>query len=381
MRSALLERDFGKSRSPPTLTLAADSVAFFVYLFACALQAIGLTEGMNPHMLAFGIYGLTLASGIAQTPAPAAPPAPIDYAARVQSVANLKEHIAQREARFEELKKDLLGLDTRVETQIDSIVKKLATLRDSQDSKTKVSNIKGDVIKALVRTVWIYRQKRVEVFEQMRKNSTVPKEELEKTLKTFDDRIGKRVGQVMELAKSFPGHEDVKKYESYSSSYYNGWSEENVRISDEWKQNRRDNTSGRVARREVLQQLDKALDTNQSRRASIADALANRKLSDKEKALQQEELGRLDATIDKLRTDRRELALPDGTGATREIGADEAHDGEKMLDDARRDLARDFSDIMRKFTELSAERTRIFDMKANLAAREEWLKNNPPPAK
>ena len=97
--------------------------------------------------------------------------------------------------------------------------------------------------------------------------------------------------------------------------------------------------------------------------------------------MQQEELGRIDATLDKLREDRRELVLPDGGGATREIGAGEAHDAEQLLDDERADLARDFGDIMRKYTELDAERTRIFDLKANLAAREQWLKDNPPPAK
>jgi len=62
----------------------------------------------------------------------------------------------------------------------------------------------------------------VDVFEQMRKDTNVPKEELEKTLKTFDERIGKRLTQVMELAKSFPGFKDTNKYESYGSSYSNG---------------------------------------------------------------------------------------------------------------------------------------------------------------
>jgi len=305
----------------------------------------------------------------------------MDYAARVKSVENLKQHIAQRESRFEMLKQDVLAMDARVEKQIDDIVKTLASLKDSEDSKTRVANIKDDVIEGLIRTVWIYRQKRVDVFETMRKDSNVPQEELAKTLKTFDERIDKRVTQVMELAKSFPGHQDVNKYESYGSSYSNGWYQENLRVSEEWKQNRRDNTSGKVARRELLQELDKALARNQTRRAAIADGLDKRKLSDKERTLQYAELGRIDATLDKLKANRRELVLPDGGGAVREIGGDEAHDAELMLDDARKDLARDFSDIMRKYSDLSTERTRIFDLKANLTAREEWLKQNPPPAK
>lgn len=333
---------------------------------------------MHKHAMAVGIWSLSLITGMAQTPDPA--PAPLDYAARVQSVANLKQHIVQRESRFELLKQDLLALDARVEKQIDDIVKNLASLKDSNDSRTKVAKIKGDVIDALIRTIWIYRQKRVDVFEVMRKDSNVPQEELAKTLKTFDERIGKRVAQVMELAKSFPGHQDVNKYESSSNSYYNGYYQEDTRINEDWKQNRRDNTSGRVARREVLQELDKALAKNQSRQASITDVLANRNLSAAERSLQQEELGRIDATLDNLKTQRRALALPSG-GATREIGADEAHDAGLLLDDARSDLARDFSDIMRKYADLNTERTRIYDLKANLTEREEWLQKNPPPAK
>ena len=330
---------------------------------------------MKNKLSTISIMTLSLVTAFAQTT-----PAPIDYEARVQSVVTLKEHIAEREERFAILKKDLLDLDSRLEKQIDSIVKKLASLTDSNDSRTKVANMKDDVIDGLVRSIWIYRQKRVTVFERMRNENVVPKEELEKTLKTFDDHINKRVSQVMELAKSFPGHQDIDKYESYGGSYYDGYYNEDTRISEDWKQNRRDNTSGRQVRKEVLTALDKALETNQSRRASILEALKNRKLTDKEKTLQQEEMGRIDAAIDNLRTQRRELVVPEG-GAGKEIGGDEAHDVKQMLEDARADLARDFSEIMRKYSDLETERTRIYGLKNNLQAREEWLKNNPPPSK
>jgi len=330
---------------------------------------------MKNNLFTISIMTFSLVTAFAQTT-----PAPIDYEERVQSVATLKEHIAAREERFELLKKDLLDLDGRLEKQIDSIVKKLASLTDSNDSRTKVANMKDDVIEGLVRSIWIYRQKRVTVFERMRKENVVPKEELEKTLNTFDAHINKRVSQVMELAKSFPGHQDIDKYESYGGSYYNGYYNEDTRISEDWKQNRRDNVSGSQARKEVLEALDKALETNQSRRASILEALKNRKLTDKEKTLQQEEMGRIDAAIDNLRTQRRELVVPEG-GAGKEIGGDEAHEVKQMLEDARADLARDFSEIMRKYSDLETERTRIYGLKNNLQAREEWLKNNPPPSK
>lgn len=318
--------------------------------------------------------GLVPLLGRAQTP-------PVmDYAARVQSVENLKEHIAQREARFESLRLDLRALDDRVEKQIDQIVKTLSSLKDSNDSKTRVAKVKNDVIQALGRTVAVYRTKRMDAFERMRKDPDAPKEMLEKEVSVFDERIGKRIEQVMQIARSFPGHKDVQKYESSGSSYWNGWSYENSRVSDDWKQNRRDANSGEVVRRELLQALDKAMQTNQSRRAALADSLASRKLSDSQRATQEEELGRVDAKLDDLRQRRRELALP-SEGATKEVGRDEAHDAEQLLDDERADLARDISDIMRKFGDLDREGTRIHALKENLKAREDWLKNNPPPAK
>ncbi len=309
----------------------------------------------------------------------AAPTPPMDYAARVESVATMKEYIAQREQRFEAVKADLKTLDARVEERIDYIVKTLASLKDSKESKTRVANIKADVITALRRSIGIYRQKRMEIFERMRKEKTVPEVELAANVDLFDKRVSKRVDQVLELAKSLSGHEDVEKYET-SSSYSNGWYEETTRISEDYKQNRRESTNTDVQRRDLLQALNKTLDEQDSRRRSITQSLTNSTLTDAQRSLRQGELGRVDAAIDNLKLKRRELAIPSGA-ATKEIGRTEVSDVEKMLDDSRGDLARDFNDIFTKFSELDRERTKIYELKDNLKAREEWLKNNPPPAK
>ena len=333
-------------------------------------------------VIIFGSLLPVLGLAQAQTPTPDSAPAttPIDYEARVQSVAKIKEQLARREARFEAVRQDLRTLDARVEEQIEQIVKTLSTLVDSQDSRTRVANIKGDVVKSLMRTMGVYRQKRMEVYERLRNDPDAPKQQSELEIKVFDERINKRIQQVMTLARSLPGHVDVQKYESNGDSYWNGWAGENTRISEEWKQNRRNANKSDVARRELLQKIDKALETHKSRRSAIADNLANRKLDEREYAVQQEELGRIDASLDMLRMQRRELALP-SAGATRAVSLDEAHDAEELLDDTRADLATDFANIMRKFSELDAEALRIHAIKENLKAREQWLKDNPPPAK
>lgn len=329
---------------------------------------------MYRHVFTSAIGLLIIATtGFAET-------APMTYAERVQSVETIKKHIADREARFEALRKDLLALDARTEEQIDRIVNTLASMRDSESSKTRVANVKTDIMDALVRTIWAYRHKRTALYERMRKEQTVPLEELEKTLSVFDARIAKRLEQVMQIAKSFPGHVDVEKYETYGGSYYDGWHQENTRISDEWRQNRRNTVSGQTARRDIIQEIEKAIKENEHRRANLADTLENRSIGEQDRVVQGEELGRLDAKIDNLKAQLRELALPT-TGGTSEISGSEAHDATMLLDDTRADLARDFSDIMSKYGDLEAERSRIFALKANLKAREEWLSKNPDPEK
>ncbi|MCU0781728.1 MAG: hypothetical protein MUF04_11585, partial [Akkermansiaceae bacterium] len=304
---------------------------------------------------------------------------PIDYEARVKSVATLKEYIAQREAQFQTHKTDLQALDARIEERIDYLVKTLLSIKDSPDSRTKVANIKGEVIDGLRRTITIYRQKRMEIFERQRKEQTVPEQELAANIDVFDKRIGKRIEQIMELVKSLPGYEEVPKYESTgTTSYANGWYEETSRVSDEWRQNRRQTHKTDTERRAVLDDLEKAINTADSRRRSLTEALKGN-LSERDRKLREEELGRTDALLTNLRQRRREVALP-GDGGGREIGMSEASDLRNMIEDSAADLRRDFNDLFRKLDYLDDERTKLRGLENNLKAREEWLKNNPPPA-
>lgn len=317
----------------------------------------------------------TLAAQTASSPAE-----PIDYEARAKSVETLKTYIAQREERFAVQKADLQALDARIEERVDHLVKTLLGIKDSPDSKTKVANIKGDVIDGLRRTVTVYRQKRMEIFERQRKEQTVSEKELAANIDTFDKRIGKRIEQIMDLVKSLPGYEDVPKYENTGgTSYANGWYEETSRISDAWRQNRRQTNKTDTERRDILADIEKAMTSADSRRRSLTEALKGN-LNDRDRSLREEELGRVDALLTDLRQRRREVALP-GDGGGREIGMSEASDLRGMIEDSAADLRRDFNDLFKKLDDLDRERTTLRGWENNLKARQEWLKNNPPPAK
>lgn len=322
---------------------------------------------LKPKFAAAALFLILFDSGLGDT-APV-----IDLEARKASVVNLESQIVQRETRLEEVKQDIKTIDGRIEKRIDSLVKMLSDTRDSQDSKTRISQIKKDAITGLRRAIDLYVNKRKEVAERVKKGDESALGDLEK----FDQRISTRVAQIVELSKSFPAHEDVKKYESEGSDYWNGYYHENTRISEEWKQNRRDNSQSKVQRDEVTTAIREGIERLDQRRRSLKDMLDNRKPSESARKLYSQELGQIDAQIENLNSQLVEVTLPTG-GATRAPSLDEAVDMGQLLDDARKDLRSDVSALFQLYDSFDKERFRLTGMKENLAARKEWLKKNAP---
>jgi chromosome segregation ATPase len=304
-------------------------------------------------------------------------PVPVtDLEARKESVVNLEAQIALREARLTELGQDIVTLDGRIEKRVDSLVKMLADTRDSQDSKTKVSKIKQDAIQGLRRGIELYVAKRKEIAERVKKGDEAALGDIGK----FDTRISTRVDQIVELSKSFPAHEDVKKYESDGGDYWNGYYYENSRISDEWKQNRRDNSQGNVQRDEVTTAIREGIARLDQRQRALKDMLDNRNPSASARKLYTQELGQIDAQLENLNAQLTEVSMPTG-GATRQPSLDEAIDMGQLLDDGRKDLRSDVSTLFRLYDGFDKERMRLGEMKENLAARKDWLEKNAPTTK
>lgn len=300
----------------------------------------------------------------------------MDLEARKESVVNLEAQIELRETRLTELGQDIVTLDGRIEKRVDSLVKILADTRDSQDSKTKISQIKQDAIQGLRRGIDLYVAKRKEVAERVKKGDEAALGDLGK----FDTRISTRVDQIVELSKSFPAHEDVKKYESDGGDYWNGYYYENSRISDEWKQNRRDNSQSKVQRDEVTTAIREGIARLDQRQRALKDALDNRNLSTSTRKLYTQELGQIHAQMENLNAQLTEVSMPTG-GATRQPSLDEAIDMGQLIDDGRKDLRSDVSTLFRLYDSFDKERLRVGGMKENLAARKDWLEKNPPAAK
>jgi hypothetical protein len=338
------------------------------------LAGIWQKAGMDPktYLTALAFAFSTSISGLAQTAAD--PAAATDIEARKASVVNMENYIAQREKRIAELGQDILTLDARIEKRVDELVKMLADMRDSQDSRTKISNIKQDAIEALRRGIDLYAAKRREMTERIKAGDQAAMGDLGK----FDERIFKRVDQIVELGKSFPTHKDVDKYESDGSSYWNGYYYDNSRVSDDWKQNRRDNMKSGQTRDQVTKALREGIERLDQRRRSLKDLLENRNPSEAARKLYIREIGEIDSQTERLNSELVEMTSAAGGGGTRAPGMDEAVDIGHMLEDARKDLRGDVSNLFRLYDEFAAGRAKLNLLKENLVARKAWLEKNVP---
>lgn len=310
-------------------------------------------------------------SGLAQPPA--GPLSPEEIEARRQSVADLETHIAQREARLAEWARDIVELDARIEKRIEELVKMLAGFRDSQESRVRVSNLKEDVIEGLQRANQAYLDKRREVRELVRTGDTSAAGDLAK----FDEHVMKRVDQIAELTKSIPTHQDVDKYESHGDSYWGGYYHENTRITDQWKQDRRDSTHSDMARKHATEAIRENLERLDQRKRELNDSLANRRLTPAQKDLYTSELGQIDAYSDHLNARLRDITTSTG-GAGTPVGRDQAHDIEMMVGDIRRDLREDIGRLFRSYDQFVKGRSYLANLRQNLADRKKWLEENAP---
>ena len=315
------------------------------------------------------VFITTIHGEEAQTPA-----ATIDVSERRQSVINLEAHIAQREERLAEWAGDIQELDARIEKQVAELVKLLAGLRDSKESKFRVSRMKEDAIEGLNQGIQKYLRKRAEVRELVRAGDASAAGDLAK----FDDRILKRVDQIAELTKSIPTHRDVDKYESDGGgNYWDGYYYESRRISDDWKQNNRDTNHADMARKDATKSIREALERLEQRRGSLKDFLANRTITPVQKQLYTSELGQIDAYEDHLNAQLKDIATSTGDSG-KALGRDQAHDIESLIEDARADLREDVARLFQSYDRFVKGRSYLAGLKENLKARQAWLEKNAP---
>ncbi len=322
---------------------------------------------------------LTMGLAFAQDAAPSAEPAkaPMTLEERKASIPSIEAHIKERRDRLEEVGADVLRLDDRLEAKVDKIVNKLSSLKDSESSRRKVSQMKMQAMESLVKNAKKYQSKRAELIRELQKDKpSQPKDYVEGDLKRADDRVEKRVSQVLLLSQSFSQERDIEKYTNSGGGHYGwggGW-QSDERVSEEWRQNNRDKSMNKKQRDAVKAALEKSIARYESLANGVDQKLKNSKISEEDRSLLQSEQANYNKVLDNRKRQLADFVLVDQPGTT-EISQSAALDIERALDDAVNDFQSDIRLIKQKYAEVKSERRRIQKLEVNLAARKKWLED------
>lgn len=304
--------------------------------------------------------------------------APMTLEERKASIPSIEAHIQERRDRLDEIGGDVLRLDDRLETKVDKIVNKLASLKDSDGSRRRVSQIKMAAMENLVDNAKKYQSRRAELIRELGKHKpSQPKDYVEGDLKRTDDRVEKRVAQVLLLSKSFSQEKDVQKYTGGGSRRHYGRNNDGYsyeRISDEYRQNNRDKSMNKKQRDAVKAALKKSVTRYESLANGVTQKLKSTEISAEYRSLLESEQSHYMQVLENRKSQLADFVLVDAPN-TKAISQRQAIDIERALDDAADDFQSDIRLIKQKYSEIVDERRRIQKLEVNLAARKKWLED------
>ena len=274
-------------------------------------------------------------------------------AAKPPSQAQWEAALRAREMRAAKLRDEVNAVDARIEGRIDALLEALRAISDSKDSRTKVARMKRDTIDQLQKTIDYYQRKRAAMLEELRRPTwNLSEEQKRAVIARFDERIEKRVAQIIAVQKSLPTEQDYDRYEVTSV----GWYGTTYEVSEDYRQNQRLTAHTNAQRDKVVAGL----------RASIARIeQQNRTLKAQNAPV--EEIAKNDALIAERRRQLATALAPVET-PTRAIGSKEAADLDKALKTEIADLNRDMTTLFARYQALIQEVSSVNAARAGLAA-------------
>ncbi|OYW71588.1 MAG: hypothetical protein B7Z37_27350 [Verrucomicrobia bacterium 12-59-8] len=169
--------------------------------------------------------------------------------------------------------------DQRIEARFDDLLTTLRAVSDSKDSHTQVTRMKEETITSLQNSITSYQQKRAWLQEQMvRPTFNLTQVQKQTISNDFEERIEKRVQQIVELYKTFPKHEDFERYKAIGHSRFGGVRYED---SEDYRQNLRLSSQTDTLRTKLIQDMQanvERLEQENRTLAEMASTLSNPEL-------------------------------------------------------------------------------------------------------
>ncbi|WP_395738569.1 hypothetical protein [Prosthecobacter sp.] len=199
--------------------------------------------------------------------APAAPVSATAATTPAQSI--LKARLAGQAQRASLLGSEIHNADQRIEGRFQDLLTTLRTVTDSKDSHTKVTRMKEETIASLQQSITYYQQKRAWLEEQMvRPTFNLTQTQKQSISNDFEERIEKRVKQIVELYKSFPKHEEFARYKAAGHYRFGG-----VRYvdSEDYRENLRLTSQTDTMRNKLIKDMKSNIERLEQENRTLAD--------------------------------------------------------------------------------------------------------------
>ena len=207
--------------------------------------------------------------GVPATPTPPASAAPALTPAQAILQVRLNGHLRRASL----LATEIHNADLRIESRFDDLLTTLRAVGDSEDSHTKVTRMKEETIASLQQSITYYQQKRAWLAEQMvRPTFNLTQVQKQSISNDFEERIEKRVKQIVELYKTFPKHEEFERYKAVGHNRFGG-----VRYvdSEDYRQNLRLSSQTDTMRNKLIKDMQANIERMEQENRTLADMAGN----------------------------------------------------------------------------------------------------------
>jgi vacuolar-type H+-ATPase subunit I/STV1 len=308
------------------------------------------------------------APAAAETPAsaPAAPPlAPAPVAPDTGSdpaQKMLRVRLAGQMQRAGLLAAEIHNADLRIESRFDDLLATMRTVSDSKNSHTKVTRMKEETIASLQQAMTYYQEKRAWLQEQMvRPTFNLTQTQKQTISNEFEERIEKRVKQIVDLYKTFPTHQDFQRYKAVGHNFFGGT---RYVDSEDYRENLRLTSQTHTMRYRLIKDLQSTadrLDQENSMLAGLSGNTQNNELREVygDEQRKNEELSRV------LRQDLEAIYKgPDVPG--RPIGGEEAQALDKVIKHSIDALHSEFTLLFSRYADWLTAASAVNTLRAQL---------------
>ena len=268
-----------------------------------------------------------------------------------QQVEWLRRQAHRAEEQVKTKTDGVLDLDRQIEAKIDDVVELVTSIRDSTDSKTHVTGVKKDIIDGLQNSIAFYRQRRAGRIAALRTGASAePADYNDGAIRFLDDRVDKRVEQILEVTASLTQHKEWKRSEKhYRSKDYDGGNRSSDVETTEYRQYDKNRSQSEREKTDVAEALVQDADKLTAENRSLRQSLAYVK-TDEAKARIEAQIKRNEETAEKRRGQVRST-LTDAKAPGKSLSRQAAFETGRWISDLVQGIGKDHRELVRLATE------------------------------